>query len=68
MCILGAFGGPLGLSWDALDAKMAPRSDAILGGKQFFFRFGHFCDPDSDFHQFGEVWEGFWEGFRIVWG
>ena len=67
-CILGALGGPLGLSWDALGAKMAPRSDAILEAKQFFFRFGHFYHPDSDFHQFGEVWEGFWEGFGSVWG
>ena len=67
-CILGAFGTPLGLSWDALGAKMAPRSDAIIGGEQLFFRFDEFCDPLSDFHQFGEVWGGIWEGLGGVLG
>ena len=61
-CILEAFGKPLGLSWDALGAKMASKSNPILESMQIFFRFDQFCDSDTDFHQLGQVWGGFLEG------
>ena len=52
-------------SWNSLGtlwgAKMASRSDAILDGRQFCFRSGHFCVPNLDFHSFGAVWGRFWK-------
>ena len=67
--ILGAFGTLLGLTGDALGAKMASRSFTIIESGQLFFRFGHFGDQNWNFHWFGVFLGAFWEGLgRILAG
>ena len=61
---MGAFGRLLDLAWDPSGPKMASRSDAILGGRRFFFALAIFVSQIRIFTNLGR----FGECFGKVWG